>query len=61
MVFEPPEPVLAKLTTTTLAGNHRGRVVRKDARHRRKVADVSIDDPEERGHRGLVAANPARF
>ena len=31
MVFEPPEPVLAKLTTTTLAGNHRVRVVRKDA------------------------------
>ena len=44
MVFEPPEPVLAKLTTKTLAGNHRSRIVRKHAGHRREVAYVSIDD-----------------
>jgi hypothetical protein len=40
MVFEPPEPVLAKLTARTLAGNHRNWVVGKDTGHRRLVADV---------------------
>ena len=47
MVFGPPEPVLAKLTTRTLAGNNRGRVVGKHARHRREVADLAVHDPEE--------------
>ena len=54
MVFEPPEPVLAKLTTKTLAGNHRGRVVRKDAGYRCEIAYVAIDHAEERDHGGLV-------
>jgi hypothetical protein len=57
MVFEPPEPVLAKLTTKTLAGNHRSRIARKHAGHPREVAYVSIDDPEQRDDRGLVRAD----
>ena len=57
MVFEPPEPVLAKLTTKTLAGNHRSRIVRKRAGHRREVAYVPIDDAEERDDRGLVGGD----
>jgi hypothetical protein len=31
MVFEPPEPVLAKLAIKTLAGNHQSRIVWEDA------------------------------
>ena len=48
MVFEPPEPVLAKLTIETLAGSHRGRIVRKHAGQQREV-----DDTEQRDDRGL--------
>jgi hypothetical protein len=57
MVFEPPEPVLAKLTTKTLAGNHRGRIVGKDAGHRREVADMAVDDAEQRDDCGLVSGD----
>jgi hypothetical protein len=59
MVFEPPEPVLAKLTTRTLAGNHRSRIVRKHAGHRRQIADVPVDDAQERDDRGLVGCDAA--
>jgi hypothetical protein len=57
MVFEPPESVLAKLTTKTLAGNHRSRIVRKHAGHRRKIADVAIDHAKQRDDRGLVGGD----
>jgi hypothetical protein len=36
-----------------IADHWRG-IVRKDARHRREVADVTIDDAEQRGDGGLV-------
>jgi hypothetical protein len=37
--------------------DHGSRVVRKNARHRRKVADVTIDHAEERDDGGLVGGD----
>ena len=36
---------------------HRGRIIRKHARHRCEVADVAIDDAEQRGDGGLVCGD----
>jgi hypothetical protein len=35
-------------------GSHRSRTIWKHARHRREVADIAIDDAEQRDDRGLV-------
>jgi len=37
--------------------DHRGRVVGKHARHRRQIADVTVDDAEQRDDRGLVGCD----
>ena len=45
---------MRKLTTKTLAGNHRSRIVRKHAGHRRKVADIAVHHTKERTDGFLV-------
>ena len=35
-------------------GSHRSRIIGKDSRHWREIADVAIDDAEQRDDRGLV-------
>ena len=37
--------------------DHRSRVVGKHARHWRQVADVAVDDAEQRDDRGLVGGD----
>jgi hypothetical protein len=39
-----------QLALALVVTHHGGRVVREHSAHRRQVADVSVDDPEERGH-----------
>ena len=34
--------------------DHRSRIIREHARHRREVADIAIDDAEQRDDRRLV-------
>ena len=37
--------------------DHRGRIIRKHAGHRRQIADVSVDDPEQRDDGGLIGGD----
>jgi hypothetical protein len=37
--------------------DHRSRVVRKDTRHGRLVADITVDDADERDDGGLVSGD----
>jgi hypothetical protein len=44
-------------TCLACIADDRGRIIRKHARHRREVADVAIDDAEQRDDRGLVGGD----
>ena len=37
--------------------DHRSRIIRKHARHRREVADIAVDDAEQRSDGGLVGGD----
>jgi hypothetical protein len=37
--------------------DHRSRIIWKHARHRREVADIAVDDAEQRDDRGLIGGD----
>jgi hypothetical protein len=45
------------LTTACLIADHRRGIVREYPGHRRKVADIAVEDAEERDDRGLVGGD----
>ena len=52
-----PQRIIASSRAAVGVADHRGRIVRKHARHRREVADVAVDDAEQREDGGLVGGD----
>ena len=47
----------AQLAPGVGVADHRSRIIRKHARHRCEVADIAVDDAEQRDDRGLVGGD----
>jgi hypothetical protein len=51
------QPHRGQLGPVVGVADHRRRIVRKDARHRRQVADVTVDNAKQRDDCGLVGGD----
>jgi hypothetical protein len=55
--FNPTRATASPVKFYTAVADDRRRIVRKNTRHRRQVADIAIDDAEERDDRCLVGGD----